>query len=643
MARNDRNPNNNQNDLFKSLTRIFSGPMTQRRTQSGRQLRRRHLDMYAKRFKSASGQQFKKSEYNPMNITSLNMISNRNRSERYVDFDQMEFTPEIASSLDIYADEMTTHSALNPMLHIKCPNDEIKYVLHSLYYSVMNIEHNLFGWARTMCKYGDMFLYLDLDEEKGLQNCIGLPPQEVERLEGEDPSNPNYVQFQWNSAGLTLENWQMAHFRVLGNDKHAPYGTSVLEPSRRIWRQLTLLEDAMMAYRITRSPERRVFKIDVGGIAPQDVEQYMQKVMTQMKRHQVVDPTSGRVDLRYNPLSIEEDYFVPIRGGQSSTEITNLPGGAFTAQIEDVKYLRDKLFSALKVPQSYLSMGEGATEDKTTLAQKDIRFARTIQRLQRVLISELEKIGIVHLYTLGYRGDDLLNFKLSLNNPSKIAEMQELEHWKTKFDIAGAATEGYFSRRWVSENLLGLSQDEYLRMQREMYTDKKFMASLEAAAEPAEEGGGDLGGGDLGGDLGGDDLGGDLGGDDLGGDLGGDDLGGDTGDDTGGGGDDADLLAEPPAKRDDDAKPRGPYKRHKISYRKGGFSKQMKNQAFSGEVRGSTARTTFPGKVGFGGLDSLARGIYEHNENEEDKLFSIDASIKNLIESLNKKENPNET
>ena len=641
MARNDRNPNNNQNDLFKSLTRIFSGPLTQRRTQSGRQLRRRHLDMYAKRFKSASGQQFKKSEYNPMNITTLNMISNRNRSERYVDFDQMEFTPEIASSLDIYADEMTTHSALNPMLHIKCPNDEIKYVLHSLYYSVMNIEHNLFGWARTMCKYGDMFLYLDMDEEKGLQNCIGLPPQEVERLEGEDPTNPNYVQFQWNSAGLTLENWQMAHFRVLGNDKHAPYGTSALEPSRRIWRQLTLLEDAMMAYRIVRSPERRVFKIDVGGIAPQDVEQYMQKVMTQMKRHQVVDPTTGRVDLRYNPLSIEEDYFVPIRGGQSSTDIQNLPGGQFTAQIEDVKYLRDKLFSALKVPQSYLSMGEGGTEDKTTLAQKDIRFARTIQRLQRVLISELEKIGIIHLYTLGYRGDDLLNFKLSLNNPSKIAEMQELEHWKTKFDIAGAATEGYFSRRWVSENLLGLSQDEYLRMQREMYTDKKFMAGLEAAGQPPEEGGGDLGaGGDM--DLGGDDLGGDLGGD-TGGDL---DLGGDTSGDLGGdtgGGDEGDLLAEPPAKRDDDAKPRGPYKRHKISYRKGGFSKQMKNQAFSGEVRGSTARTTFPGKVGFGGMDSLARGIYEQNENEEAKLFSIDASIKNLIESLNKKENPDET
>ena len=632
MARNERNPNNNQNDLFKALTRMFSGPLTQRRTQSGRQLRRRHLDIYAKRFKSASGQQFKKTEYNPMNIMTLNMISNRNRAERYIDFDQMEFTPEIASSLDIYADEMTTHSALTPMLHIKCTNDEIKYILHSLYYNVMNVEHNLFGWARTMCKYGDLFVYLDIDENKGIQNCIGLPPQEVERLEGEDPTNPNYVQFQWNNASLTLENWQVAHFRVLGNDKHAPYGTSVLEPARRIWRQLTLLEDAMMAYRITRSPERRVFKIDVGGIAPQDVEQYMQKVMTQMKRHQVVDPSTGRVDLRYNPLSIEEDYFIPIRGGQSSTDIVNLPGGQFTAQIEDVKYLRDKLFSALKVPQSYLSMGEGATEDKTTLAQKDIRFARTIQRLQRVLISELEKVGIVHLYTLGYRGDDLLNFKLRLNNPSKIAEMQELEHWKTKFDIAGAATEGYFSRRWVSENLLGLSQEEYLRMQREMFTDKKFMAALEATGEAGGDTAAPAGGGgglDLGG-SGGSDL--DLGGSDKPATPSDDKKEDDTKDNS--------LPAEPPAKRNDNAKPRGPYKKHKLTYRKGGLKKQMNNTA-SGEI--GTARTTFPGKVGFGGLDSLVRGVTESNDFEESQLFKSESEIRTLLESLTKKGDQDET
>lgn len=651
MAKKNRNlgknPYNPENSLFRSLTRLFSGPITQRRTQQGRALRRRHLDAYASRFTSASGKQFKKQEYNPMNIMTVNMISNRNRAERYVDFDQMEYTPECASSLDIYADEMTTHSSLQQMLRIKCPNDEIKTILENLYHNVLNIEHNLFGWCRTMCKYGDLFLYLDIEETVGVGACIGLPPQEIERLEGEDETNPNYVQFQWNSAGMTLENWQMAHFRILGNDKHAPYGTSVLEPARRIWRQLTLLEDAMMAYRIVRAPERRVFKIDVGNIPPQDVEQYMQKVMTQMKRHQVVDPKTGRLDLRYNPLSIEEDYYIPIRG-TSNTDITSLKGGEMTAQIEDVKYLRDKLFSALKIPQSYLTMGEGAQEDKTTLAQKDIRFARTIQRLQRVVIAELEKIGIIHLFTMGFRNDDLLGFKLQLNNPSKIAELQELEHWDKKFSVAGNATEGYFSRRWVAENLFGLSDEEFVRMQREMFYDKKFAASLEAAAQPPAEGGGDAGGGL--GDLGGGDAGGglDLGGDDIGGGL---DLGGDAGGEAAGdespgaeGGDQNDdvLLAEPPAKRDDEPTyKRGKYKRHQTSYSKGSRKKHFKNQA-TGEY-GNTYRTTFQGKSGFGGLDSLARGITESRETEEEKLFKTSKQVDNLIESLLKKVKENET
>jgi hypothetical protein len=642
MAKKNRNlgknPYNPENGLFRSLTRLFSGPITQRRTQQGRALRRRHLDTYASRFTSASGKQFKKQEYNPMNIMTVNMISNRNRAERYVDFDQMEYTPECASSLDIYADEMTTHSSLQQMLRIKCPNDEIKSILDNLYHNVLNIEHNLFGWCRTMCKYGDLFLYLDIEEQMGIRACIGLPPQEIERLEGEDESNPNYVQFQWNSAGMTLENWQMAHFRILGNDKHAPYGTSVLEPARRIWRQLTLLEDAMMAYRIVRAPERRVFKIDVGNIPPQDVEQYMQKVMTQMKRHQVTDPTTGRLDLRYNPLSIEEDYYIPIRG-TSNTSIENLPGGAMTATIEDVKYLRDKLFSALKVPQSYLTMGEGATEDKTTLAQKDIRFARTIQRLQRVVVAELEKIGIVHLFTMGFRNDDLLSFKLQLNNPSKIAELQELEHWDKKFSVASNAVEGYFSKRWVAENLFGLSDEEFIRMQREMFYDRKFAANLEAAASGGE---GEAGTDDLGGGGGG--LG-DLG--DTGGDL---DLGGDAGDVAAGdespgaeGGDQNDdvLLAEPPAKKDDE-KPsykRGSYERHQSSYSKGGRSKNMKNQA-TGEY-GNTYRTKFKGKSS---LDSLAKGITEsRKETEEEKLFKTSKQVDILVESLLKKVKEDET
>jgi hypothetical protein len=635
-----KNPYNNESNLFRALTRLFSGPIVNRRTQTGRKLRRRHLDIYSNWFKSASGKQFKKSAYDPMQSITANMVSNRNRSERYVDFDQMEYMPEIASSLDIYADEMTTHSDLQQMLSIKCPNEEIKSVLDSLYHNVLNINYNLFGWSRTMCKYGDLFLYLDIDENMGIRNCIGLPPQEVERLEGEDQSNPNYVQFQWNSAGLTLENWQVAHFRVLGNDKHVPYGTSVLEPSRRIWRQLTLLEDAMMAYRIVRSPERRVFKIDVGNIAPEDVEQYMQKVMTQMKRHQVTDPTTGKIDLRYNPLSIEEDYYIPVRG-TSATEISNLSGGQFTGTVEDVKYLRDKLFSALKVPQSYLTMGEGGTEDKTTLAQKDIRFARTIQRLQRVVVSELEKVGIIHLFALGYRGDDLLSFKLSLNNPSKIAELQELEHWKTKFGAAAEATEGFFSKRWIAENMLGLSEDEFLRMQREMFFDKKFMAALEAvAAGEAALGGDPAGGGGL---------------DDLG-DLGGDDTPAadepetpeptETPDEPEAGGDDSALLAAPPAKRDD------------YSWSsKGGGLKRMKSQAVPESAMQTSYRTNVKGWAGDHGHKSLAMGSSKSYLNplamesyvkekratidllEEKRLFTTSYEINNLLESLEKMEN----
>ena len=501
MANRNKNPKDATWPLFKKLTRLFSGPLINYRTQTTRQLSRRRLDKYGSRFKDVAGQKFQRLSYNPFDNLSANIMSQQNRNQRYVDFDQMEYTPEIASGLDIYADEMTTSTPLRDMLRISCRNEEIKGILETLYYNILNIEFNLFGWCRTMCKYGDFFLYLDLNPEVGITNVIGLPSQEVERLEGEDKTNPNYVQYQWNTGGITLENWQIAHFRILGNDKYAPYGTSVLEPARRIWRQLTLLEDAMMSYRIVRSPERRVFYIDVGGINPADVEQYMQKVITSMKRNQVLDSDTGRVDLRYNPMSIDEDYFVPVRGGQQSTKIESLPGGTYTGDIDDVKYLRDKLFSALKIPQSYLSRGEGADEDKTTLAQKDIRFARTIQRLQRSIVSELEKIGVVHLYTLGFKGDDLVSFDLSLNNPSQLAELQELEHWRMKFDTAGAATEGYFSKRWVWEKILGVSDEEAIRIQREMFFVAKFQTALESVVQAgmaqmagaAEQAGGEMG------------------------------------------------------------------------------------------------------------------------------------------------------
>ena len=245
MANKRTNPKNPASTLFRRLTRLFSGPIINYRSQTTRQLRRRHLDKYASKFNDVAGQKFQRHSYNPFDNLTANIMNQQNRAQRYMDFDQMEFTPEIASAMDIYADEMTTSSIITPMMNIDCSNEEIKSILETLYYDILNLEFNLFGWCRTMCKYGDFFLYLDIDDKIGIRNAIGLPTSEVERLEGEDKKNPNYVQFQWNTGGVTFENWQISHFRILGNDKHAPYGTSVLEPARRIWRQLTLLEDAM--------------------------------------------------------------------------------------------------------------------------------------------------------------------------------------------------------------------------------------------------------------------------------------------------------------------------------------------------------------------------------------------------------------
>jgi len=630
MAENKRNPKNNQSALFRQLTRLLSGPLINYRTQTSRKLSRVQLDKF--KFQSASGLNFKKSSYNPFEQLSTAIMANQLRAERYQDFEQMEYTPEIASALDIYADEMTTCSDLQPLLSIRCHNEEIKAVLSELYHTVLNIDFNLFGWSRSMCKYGDFFLYLDIDERLGVTSAIGLPTFEVERLEGEDKTNPKYVQFQWNSGGLTFENWQIAHFRILGNDKYAPYGTSVLEPARRIFRQLILLEDAMMSYRIVRAPERRVFYIDVGNVAPNDIESYMQKVMTQMKRNQVVDANTGRVDLRYNPMSTEEDYFIPVRGGVSS-RVESLPGGTYTGDIDDVKYLRDKLFSALKVPASYLTNMEGADEDKTTLAQKDIRFARTIQRLQRSIITELEKIGIIHLYTLGYKGADLISFKLSLNNPSKLAELQELEHWKTKFDVAATATDGFFSRRWVADNIFNLSEEEFIRNQREMFFDRRLDAELEGVAQAVEgEAGGGLGGGTE--DLG--DAGGDI--DDL--------LGGDTGDDEGGG-DTPPAADEPAAEPEDDTLLAAPGKRddQRRMGKSGPNKRRTRSKARGVEI--ATARTTYPGGKGFESLGHLGNlsgefrkgGLYEEDESpadnlEERRLFEVKQEMKKLITEL---------
>lgn len=389
-------------------------------------------------------------------------------------------TPEIASALDIYAEETASQDDTGRVLHVYSENRMVEELLSNLFDDVLNVNFNMPMWVRNLCKYGDFFLFNDVDPQHGILNAYPIPISEIEREEGYDPKDPMAVRFRWITRGnVILENWQVTHFRLLGNDAFLPYGASVLESARRIWRQLILIEDAMLVYRIVRAPERRIFYIDVGNVPPEEIENYMQQAQTSLKRNKAVDQSTGRLDLRYNPLAVDDDYFIPVRGGESGTKIDTLAGGQNAAAVEDVQYIQKKLFAALKVPKAYLGYDEDIGA-KATLAQEDIRFSRTIARIQKVIISELNKMAMIHLYSHGFTDEDLLNFKLSLNNPSSVAQLQKLELIKTKFEIAGTAPEGAVDRNWIRKNILGLTDEEIKLIKKGRKDDKLEDAEVEA-------------------------------------------------------------------------------------------------------------------------------------------------------------------
>jgi len=380
----------------------------------------------------------------------------------FISNSEMETMAEISSGLDIYADETVTRDEYGDILKIHSLNNEIKETLEQLFFDVLRLDFNGWTWIRNLCKYGDQFLLVDHHPDYGIMGLFPMPVNEVEREEGYDKNDPTAYRYRWQTQGnRILENWQVIHFRILGNDVFLPYGSSVIEPARRVWRQLILMEDAVMVYRIVRSPERRVFYVDVGNVAPQDIPTYVEKVQKQLKRNLVIDTDTGQVDQRYNPLSTDEDYVIPIRGDSTGTRIETLPGGQFTGDIEDLTYIQNKLFAALKIPKSYLGY-EGDITGKSTLSQEDIRFARTIRRIQQIFISELNKIATIQLFSMGFKDEDLLNFEITMANPSIIEEMQRQELWRVKFEVSSTATsqEGLVDRYFIYKKIFKLTDKE---------------------------------------------------------------------------------------------------------------------------------------------------------------------------------------
>jgi hypothetical protein len=413
------------------------------------------------------------------------------RLQLFRDYDMMDNDPIISSVMDIYADESTVKDEFGQVLSIKSKNEQIQDILHNLFYDILNVEFNLWPWVRNMVKYGDLFLFLDIDEKYGVVNVIPLSIYETIRIEGQDPGNPFSVKFKVENDFLNLgkkefDNYEIAHFRLLSDTNFLPYGKAMIEGGRRIWKQLQLMEDAMLIHRIMRAPDKRKVLVDIGNIPPAEIDTHMQRIIDRMKKVPLMDPKTGDYNLRYNMMNITEDFYLPVRGKDSGTDITNLPGLQFNA-IEDVEYLRNKLMAAFKVPKSFLGYEED-NSGKASLAAQDVRFARTIERIQRIMVSELTKIAIIHLYVQGFTDEDLIDFELEMSSPSVIFEQEKLNLWKEKIQLAKDITDSkYLSRDWVYHNVLNISLEDAKEELEKVQKDVEIIAKMDAAAQQAAQ------------------------------------------------------------------------------------------------------------------------------------------------------------
>ena len=447
--------------------------------------------------------------YNNKNIFNPNLNYQTLRIQLYSDYEAMDTDPLIASTLDIIADEATVKNDQGEILQIQSSDENIQRVLYNLFYDVLNIEFNLWSWTRQMCKYGDFFLKLEISEKFGIYNVLPYTVYHMVRREGEDPENPAKVIFQLDPDGLAssqhpnylpkrkndrrvvdFDNYEVAHFRLISDTAYLPYGRSYIEPARKIFKQVTLMEDAMLIHRIMRAPEKRMFYINVGNVPPNEVEQFMQKTMNQMKKTPYVGE-DGQYNLRFNMQNMMEDFYLPVRGGDTSTRIETTKGLEYDGT-NDVDYLLKKMFAALKVPKAYFGY-EGELSGKATLAAEDIRFARTVERIQKIMESELTKIALVHLYSQGFTGESLTNFEIKLTTPSIIFEQEKIALLKEKVDLAAQMKDSkLFSSDYIYEKIFDLSEDKYMEMRDLVREDSKRafrIAQIEGEGnDPAKSG-----------------------------------------------------------------------------------------------------------------------------------------------------------
>ena len=480
------------NSVFNRLKKLFSTDVIIRNVggnqlkvidtdhiQSGGNIEtNRRVDKWSRVYQNAPGLSYYQGQ-----------LMQSSRIELFRDYEAMDTDSIIASALDIYADECTSRDEFGDVLTIRSQNDRVHKVLRNLFYDVLNIEFNMWPWARNMLKLGDFYLHLNIAEKYGVIGVDPISAYELIREERFDPENPHRVRFRRDVSSLSgfsnviqngeeYDNYEIAHFRLLTDTNFLPYGRSIIEPARKVWKQIVLMEDAMLIHRIMRAADKRIFKIDIGNIPPNEVDAFMELTINKMKKVPYMDPETGQYNLKFNMQNMMEDFYLPVRGGESGTSIDNLAGLTFDS-IQDIEYLKNRLLGSLKIPKAYLGFEED-TSGKATLASQDFRFARTVERIQRIMVSELYKIAIIHLTAQGFSDDEVVDFELSFTAPSTVYEKEKIELWTSKMTLAGDMIDKkLFSKEFIYSSVFNLSPEMYNDEMTKMALDNKDFFRLD--------------------------------------------------------------------------------------------------------------------------------------------------------------------
>lgn len=431
----------------------------------------------------------------------------------YRDADLMDSFPEIGAALDLVSEESTLNSEdkSGGIVNVYSKSERIKAILEDLFVNRLNLQVTAPMIVRAMCKYGNQFMLLDIDNKLGVKGWRQLPVFNVERLENgiqnpygtgmslavnnlnmsgkanEADLSTKFVWYDENNTQVPFRNWQIAHFRLLTNSMMLPYGCSYLNAARRHWRMLSLMEDMMLIYRLERSIERRVFKIYVGAIDDADVSAYVEQIANNFKRTPIIDPITGQLDLRKNIMAVDNDFFIPVRSQDAPNPIETLPAAQNLTAMDDIKFVQNKVLTALRIPKSFLNFEENAGDGKN-LALMDVRFTRVINRIQQAFLMELTKVACIHLYLLGF-DDDLTNFNLTMNNPSTQAEQLEIDNIQKKISAVRDAVSDpgnglpVMSQTRALKQIMKWSDKEIKENLEEIRLEKAIAAELEKTVQ----------------------------------------------------------------------------------------------------------------------------------------------------------------